>query len=39
MALPVLGGNRMAAAAQRIEHETLALDRDVAGRDRGRCEA
>jgi DNA-binding transcriptional LysR family regulator len=27
-------GERMAAAAGRIEHETLSLDRDIAGRDR-----
>jgi DNA-binding transcriptional LysR family regulator len=27
-------GERRAAAAERIEHETLALDRDIAGRDR-----
>lgn len=27
-------GERMAATAQRIEHETLSLDRDIAGRDR-----
>jgi DNA-binding transcriptional LysR family regulator len=27
-------GERMAAAGQRIEHETLSLDRDIAGRDR-----
>jgi DNA-binding transcriptional LysR family regulator len=27
-------GERMAAAARRVEHETLSLDRDIAGRDR-----
>jgi molybdate transport repressor ModE-like protein len=27
-------GERMAAVAERIEHETLSLDRDIAGRDR-----
>src|SRR3989337_978918 len=27
-------GERMAAAAERIEDETLSLDRDIAGRDR-----
>lgn len=34
MVSAVVRGNRMAASARRIEHETLALDRDIAGRDR-----
>jgi DNA-binding transcriptional LysR family regulator len=32
--VPTAAGDRMAAAAERMEDEVLALDRDIAGRDR-----